>query len=830
MNVSKNWIQRYLNFDLPEASALVAKIGSQLGEVEGVTDLTAQYSGATIVRVVECTKLEDSDHLNVCFVDDGGVVTDVERREDGLVQVVCGAPNVAAGVWAVWLPPGAIVPSTFNSDPFVLGARKLRGVISNGMLASAKELAIGDSHEGLLLLTDANLTAGDTLLNAFSLNDHIIDIENKMLTHRPDGFGQLGIAREVAGIFGQQFTSPDWYTNPQPIEAGEGLPLRIVNEVPDVVPRFMAIAIKDVEVRPSPLWMQTLLSRVGIRPINNLVDVTNFVMVLTGQPLHAYDYDKVSALTDGDGAVLTARYPHQGETITLLSSKTITPREEAILIATDTQAIGLAGVMGGANTEVDGSTKNIILECATFDMYSIRRTSMAHGLFTDAVTRFSKGQSPLQNAAVLAHALSQLQRVAGGSVASVVCDDNHAADAQPTVIIDAPYINARLGLELSAQDMAQLLTNVEFDVSVHDDELTIHTPFWRTDIEIKEDIVEEVGRLYGFDKLPLELPKRQIHPTSYDAHIAGKARIRNALSKLGANEVLTYSFVHGKLLEKAGQDTAQAFSLSNALSPDLQYYRLTGLPSLLDKIHGNSKSGHHKFALFELAKGHNLMHASDDEGIPSEFDFVEFVYTAKKAGAGAPFYYGRTYLDALLHELGLEAVYSPAADVQSSPVTAPYDVARAALVTLKDGTFLGIIGELKQSVLKNFKLPAYTVAFTLDAQQLITSSQTVVSGYVPLSRFPKVEQDICFRVANTVHYADLYAAVSDFIQATVSDRVRATVSPIDIYQRQNETDYKQITFRISLAHYEKTMTDAEVSTLLDALCAQVASQFSAERI
>ena len=301
MKVSLNTIKQYIHFDLPSVDELVARINEQLGGVEEIVDVAKKYEGIVIVKVVECAPLEGSDHLNVTKIDDGGVVQNVERDENGLVQVVCGAPNVRAGMFAVWLAPGVTVPESFeDTEPFVLGARPLRGVVSNGMLASAKELAFGDSHEGILEIdpnewkpNDFEIKPGANFAEVYALNDTVIDIENKMFTHRPDCFGQLGVAREIAGILGHQFESPEWYKNIPEFGGGEGLSLTVQNDIPDKVPRFMAVAIKDVTVKSSPVWLQAELVRLGAKPINNIVDVTNYVMLLTAQPMHAYDYDKV---------------------------------------------------------------------------------------------------------------------------------------------------------------------------------------------------------------------------------------------------------------------------------------------------------------------------------------------------------------------------------------------------------------------------------------------------------------------------------------------------------------------------------------------------------
>ncbi|HSX34925.1 MAG TPA: phenylalanine--tRNA ligase subunit beta, partial [Candidatus Saccharimonadales bacterium] len=620
---------------------LVVRIGAQLGAVEEVVPFGAKYQGALIVRVVSCEPHPDSDHMHVCKIDDGNKTPDVDRDENGLVQVVCGAPNVRAGMTAVWLPPGATVPDTyFGPDAFVLGKRRLRGLLSNGMLASPKELALGDSHEGILEITGhidehGGYQPGTSFAEAYGLDgDVVIDMENKMFTHRPDCFGWLGIAREIEGIYHRPYKSPQWYT-PSPeipgVEAGE-LKLEVRNEIPELVPRFVAIVLGGVEVKSSPVWLQVELARAGVHSVNNIVDYTNFFMLETGQPIHAYDYDKVKALSAEDHAVLVVRKPRQGEKISLLNGKTIEPRAEAMMVATDKQLICLGGAMGGSDTEVDASTKNIIIEAATWDMYAMRRTAMAHGIFTDAVTRFTKGQSPLQNLAVTAKLVDEIRQFAGGKVASGLIDDNHVpADVMERQSLHAPvevtrqFINERLGFDLSAGEMETLLTNVEFRVSVDGDNLTVTAPFWRTDIEIPEDVVEEVGRLYGYDHLPLELPRRSIMPVPVNPLLDVKTTIRRVLTAAGASEILSYSFVHGNLLEKAGQDAAQAFQLGNALSPYLQYMRLSLTPSLLTMVHPNQKAGYDEFALFELGLAHNT-NDYDEDGLPREINSLSFVF------------------------------------------------------------------------------------------------------------------------------------------------------------------------------------------------------------
>lgn len=830
MKVSLNWIKELnKNYgcsdssELKDVDKLVEKIGEQLGAVEEVINLGERYKNIHVVKVVECAKHPNADKLSVCLIDDGGKVKGVARK-NGLVEVVCGAPNVKAGLTVAWIPPGATVPATFDKDPFVLEARELRGVVSNGMLASAKELAIGDSHEGILILDEAK--PGSLLADTLLLNDYVIDIENKMFTHRPDCFGLLGVAREIAGISGKSFKSPDWYKENARPEEGFGLELAVKNEVPELVPRFTAIAMKNVQVKPSSVWLQSFLARSGIRPINNIVDITNWFMLATGQPLHAYDYDKLKTGTLG------VRLSKKGEEIELLNGKTVKLEAGAVVITDGTKPVGLGGVMGGANTEVDSNTKNIVLECATFDMNLTRKTAMAYGLFTDAVTRFTKGQSPLQNLAVLAKTVTDTERLTGAQVASALVDNKSSSVKEPKpVATSAEFINSRLGEKLKAEDIKKLLENVEFKVDVSGDQIGIDVPFWRTDIEIPEDIVEEVGRLYGYDKLPQVLPKRDLTPAKIEPELAFKSRLRDILSEAGANEVLTYSFVNQKLLKAAGQDPAEAYHIKNALSPDLQYYRLSLVPSLLEKVHPNIKAGYGEFALFEIGKAHGKSEVED--GLPKEFGRLALVVASKKSSKTEPFFWAKTYVEFLADRLNLKLRFEPLdADKFKDhrlfqQMIAAYEPGRAALVFAGE-KLLGVAGEFKAGTKTTLKLPAVTAG----AELFLSTLQTGVSKtYQPLNKYPATEQDITLRAAAGKSYAELTGFIEDFLSKAGKEHgYHYELAPLDIYQKKDDEKYKQTTWRITLSHPERTLTTEQVNKLLDDLAVKARDKLGAERI
>jgi len=861
MKVSLNIVKQYINVDV-SVDDLVSRINQQLGQVEEVINLTEKYAAPIVVKVVSCVDHPDSDHMHVCRVDDGGVVADVERDEEGLVQVVCGAPNVHAGMFAAWLPPKSTVPSSYDEkELFVLGSRELRGEMSHGMLASPRELALGDDHEGILEISESDLPPeletsmnedyeikkptkplelkpGVSFSKLFGLDDTIIVIENKMFTHRPDLFGQFGIARELFAILQPaaardkhtdiRFNEREWYWRFPHFEEANSSELDVFNDATDKVPRFMAVALENVTIGQSPIWLRAELVRLGSKPINNVVDITNYIMLLTAQPTHAYDYDKIR------GHRLGARMARQGEKTTLLNGKTYTLDTDDIVIADGDGVIGLAGIMGGLDSEVSQQTKRIILEVGTFDMYAVRKSGMRHGVFTEALTRFNKGQSPLQNDRVLYRLMQLAANYAGASQASNVYDvpelveGSFRVSESAEVYITPEFINERLGLELTEEQIGNILRFVNFATYRPEEDpskLLTAAPFWRTDIELPEDIVEEVGRLYGFDKLPRELPMRSIKPATKNPVFEMKHRVRDELSRAGANEVLTYSFVHENTLKKVGQDPEQAFKLGNALSPDLQYYRLSVLPSLLDKVHGNIKSGYDEFALFEFGKAHRKGD-NDNEGLPREYGRLAFVYAAKKSDKAA-YYVARRYAETIIPNVR----YSPLESFEFGEfavfeqLAKPFDPKRSAV--LMDGDhFVGVIGEFRSAVRKGFKLPDHSAGFELFQSYLLKQQP---KAYTPLSRYPSVTQDISLRVSNSMPQDKLFQVARDALQAAQPAQTTMHLETIGIYQ-PDDAATKTITLRLKVASYERTLTDAEVTTFLDVIAHSAEQNLQATRV
>lgn len=819
MIISVNWLKKFTDIDV-SVDELVKLIGSRLVEIEDVIDLGKKYEGVVIAKVVECEPLEGSDHLNVTKIDDGGVVQDVERDENGHVQVVCGAPNVRAGLTVAWLPPRSTVPETFGKEPFVLGSRELRGVMSNGMLASAKELDLFDDHTGILEL-DEKHAAGTSFADAYELNDYLLDIENKSLTHRPDTFGIVGFAREVAGIQGKKFETPRSLHNMDIswTDKEGDLPVPAVTiDDPELCNRYQAIILSDVDAKAkSSLEVQTYLARVGVRPHSAVVDATNYLMMLTGQPLHAFDFDKLKAVNNGE-IDIHVRGGRDGEKLVLIDGREIELSQNDIVIANGNTAVALAGAMGGRDTEIDDDTTNVLLESATFNLYNLRNTQMRHGIFSEAITRFTKGQPAELTAPVLAEAVKLLNLSAGAKRVSDVGEAYPGEKEAEVVYAKAEHMNAALGTHFTTEQIVTTLKNVEFEVSTDENGVIAATPpYWRADIHISEDLDEEVGRLNGFDTIQPTLPARDftaVSPSSFDTF---RSKVRQALSRAGANEVLTYSFVHGDMLKKSGQSIDNAYKIVNSISPDLQYYRLTLTPSLLGLMHLNEKAGYDEFAVFEINKVHSKVFGMDEDDTPREVDLIALALVDK--GEGAAYFRAKTTLEFLGDQLHVKFIFKSIESEPGYDESAPFDYKRSAMVHDEaTGEYIGIVGEYKSTVRKAFKLSERTAGFELDPRALHRAAQAAGVNYRALSRYPSTTRDVTFKVPVTTSFKDIYDAAT-----SVNDEdITVSVEPAGIYQSEGADD-KNVTLRFTLEPKSKTLTADEANTLVNQVADRVVS-------
>lgn len=844
MIISVNWLKKYLQSDV-DIDELTDLIGARLVEIESVTNLAEKYQSPVIVKVVECVAHPDSDHLHVCQIDDGGVVNDAPRNDDGYIQVVCGAPNVRKGLMVAWLPPGSIVPESYGtSDEFSLSSRKLRGVMSHGMLASPRELDLWNEHEGIMEISGDIAKPGMKLCDYLQLDDYLLEVENKSLTHRPDCFGVIGFAREVAAIMGGSARIPDWFNN---------LDGDITSDEVSVVPsvkivdsslcsRYECIVLDNVDSsRNLPDDLRSLIGRVGVNSISAPVDITNYLMLESGQPLHAFDLDKVMEVSPTGAADIVVRAAAKGETLELLDGRTINLDPADIVVAVGDQSnsvpIALAGAMGGMATEITRGTKRVLLESATFDLYHLRGTQFRHGVFSEAITRFTKGQPSPLTRPVLLQAVQMLKDYAGAKVISDIAEDYPLKPVKTEFEIPVARFTDVLGCyddsgkvsAYSSDMIVETLTNLQYsDVSVKNESVKAVAPWWRTDQHIAEDVIEDIGRVTGFDNIAPDSPLRRYVAAPYNQLYERQMWLRDRLCKAGGNEVMSYSFIHGDLLDSVHDDKSQAYRIVNAISPDLQYYRRDILPSLIERARDNLRAGYDNFMLFELGKVHRRGLMDDTEpNLPAELSEVAGIVVDKAKHADSAFYVVKKIVNYVLN-LGDELKYirldKYSGQLDSS--TNVYEPLRSAVLLVND-RYVGVVGELRSDVRQRFKLPEFVAGFSLMLGGLLPYIDRDIE-YTPVSRYQGTSRDITYQVSNEVDYADVYNFTRRVLVDKLPDHIVAEVSPRDIYATSDGK--RNITLHIDFHDLTKTIDAKLVGKVMDRLAKQSSNELNAHVI
>lgn len=808
MLISLNEIKKYVEIPSTVSNQeLIELIGSRLVEIEEVIDLAPKYKGAYIAKVVKCDPIEGT-HLNLCQIDAGAVTAEFSDGET--VQVVCGAPNVHSGMLAVWLTPGAIVPSTYVHENFRLGKRKLQGYESNGMLAGADELDFDNEHKAIAEIDPKIARPGDSLADIFALDDLILDVENKSLTHRPDCFGLIGFAREIAGILGIKFNEPAVFENLEAKLLPSTLDLQVKIEGDDLCPRYSCAVFDLTRHEPSKYLTReaVFLAKAGMRAIDPMVDLTNIIMLETGQPLHAFDYDKLFTVGGAKTPTIVVRVAKDGESLQLLDGKTIACTPDDILITSNNVPVALAGAMGGKNTEIDASTTRVVLESATFSLYHLRKTQMAHGIFSEAITRFTKGQPAAMTLPVLSETIQRL------GVEPLTMVDEYPGKVKPnTIKLTDSQINSLLGTEYDVETISQTLENVGFEVEEAGDVLAVTSPLWRTDIHIAEDIIEEVGRLLGFDNIPLALPKKPFSGTESSPLWQLKQELRGILSdRLAMHELLTYSFISRDLLEKVGQDPDDSYEIANSISPELQCFRQQIVPSLLDKVRENIKSGHKDFTLYEINQVSLKSSGLTDEGTPVLKNHLGIVSLND-------FYELKARILALFKSLKLNIEYR--AITSETANHDPYLEPKRSAEILVGDTKIGAFGEIKAVVLRRFKLEPVISACEINLDKIAQLPRDRATDF-KISRFPFVERDLTLKVSTVAQFGRFDQAIFTMLSA---ENLIAEVAPVSVYQADPAT--KNISFHLRFSSPERTLDQDQISAIMEKVTVAV-TQLGAE--
>lgn len=807
MRISLNAIKNYVKIpqDISDQE-LIERIGSRLVEIEEVIDWAPKYQGIFIAKVVSCEPIPET-HLHLCQIDAGAAREDL-AGEDGLIQVVCGAPNVHTGMLAVWIAPGSIVPETYGNENFKLSIRKLRGYESYGMLAGADELDFDNEHKAIAEIDPKLARPGDSLAEIFGLHDLILDVENKSLTHRPDCFGLIGFAREVAGILGEKFIEPDVFQNlGAKLQTQDNLSVKVKIADAKLCPRYSCAVFALPDNQPSKYLTPdaVFLAKAGMRAIDPMVDLTNILMLETGQPLHAFDYDKLVTVGGTKQPEIIVRAAQPGEELQLLDGKVVQCVADDILITSHNIPVALAGAMGGKNTEIDPRTRRVVLESATFSLYNLRKTQMAHGIFSEAITRFTKGQPAAITMPVLCEAVNRL-----GVQAEAVADDYPGKEKQTVVKITILEINQLLGTAYSADEIISTLENVGFGVETLDaSTLKITSPLWRTDIHIKEDIIEEIGRLLGYDNIQLSLPEKPFIEPEIDPMVKLKQELRAILSKrLDMNELLTYSFVSRDLVQRVGKDPADCYEIVNSISPELQCFRTEIAPSLLDKVRENLKAGHRNFTLYEVNQVTRKSNGLDDDQVPITETHLGIVSLTD-------FYSLKAKILALFRELKITVAYRALSTETANHH--PYLEPKRSAELLINDEVIGAFGEVKTSVLKKFKLDPVVTALELNLKPVMNAPRTLKTT-IKLSKFPSVERDLTVKVAQDSPFGRVMTTLEDCL---AKHDIYYTVTPVSVYQ-SSDTSTKNFSFHLNFSDPTHTLNSAEISAIMDHIVVEMA--------
>lgn len=808
MRVPYSWLREYCAPDIT-LEELEQRLTISGTKVEAIHPHGVGGGGANFVvgKVVSCGKHPDADRLNVTTVDVG--------NGEEPQQIVCGAPNVAAGQTVPVARPGAIMP-----DGTKLKKAKLRGVTSNGMILSEQELELtGDCSGGIMVLDDT-LAAGTPLADVLPILDAVIEFE--ITPNRPDCLGVYGIAREVHAATGAPLAPAPWEDDPGTSGYVPGAHVRI--EAPDLCPRFTARVFENVTIGPSPQWLQARLLAAGMRPISNVVDITNYAMLLTGHPLHAFDLDKVA------GGELTVRRARDGEQIETLDGQTRTLDSDMLLIEDAEGPTSIAGVMGGARSEVSDGTTRVLMEVASWIGPNIHRTSNKLQLRSEASSRFADGLAPEQAAEAQAVATRLMIELTGATVAGGTIDAGpFAQDPWPnaTIRLREAKVAALLGLVIPRAKQKATLTALGFSVEDAPDGLDVTVPpFRRIDVTREADLVEEVGR-FVLDQLPATLPKRR----GTAGRMAPEQRLRrravDALVGRGAYEIVGWSFTEPGVADRLrlpADDPRRSFvALQNPMSEDHSVLRTTVLGSLLDAVRHNVARGQSDLALLEAGA---VYVAREDEVLPHEHRSLGAVVHGRLAAPSwgdtgkprtADFFAAKGLLAAMLDTLRVEW----SVEAATEPFLHP---GRSALVLAgPDGEVVGWVGELHPLVARAWELDGTVAAFEVDLDRVVAHA-VAVPRYEDLTSFPPVRQDLAVIVGEDVVAADVIGAVRG-----AGGKLLQDVRVFDVYRgAQVGEGRKSLALALTFQAPDRTLSDEDVVPVREKVVKALAARVGGE--
>lgn len=802
MKVSLSWLRAYVDVEM-DVAEMAERLTMAGLEVDSVTDRFAWLAEVRVGRITEVGPHPNADRLSVCAVDAG----------DRKARVVCGAPNVRVGMRAPLAPPGTRFPSGR-----VLEKSVIRGETSEGMLCSAVELELGLDAAGLLELDEA-FPAGTPLNQALGLSDPVLEIE--LTPNRPDCLSITGVAREVAAFEGERIALPS--VAPPPASGSIFDRSSVTIEAPDHCPRYAARMVDNITVGPSPGWLQDRLLSVGLRPINNLVDVTNFVMMETGQPLHAFDHDR---LAEGRIVVRTAA---EGEPFTTLDGKERKLAGDMLMICDGKRPVAVGGVMGGLNSEIEDQTRTVLIESAYFDPASVRRTARRLGLATDASHRFERGVDPEGTLRALDRAAALMAELGEGVLLEGTIDERPVVIGPKPISLGVAATNRHLGARFEREEIADHLRSIEFEVSPAADDpdrLTVTPPSFRVDVTRPEDLMEEVARRWGYNRIPVTFPPLPAEGVAPAPRVALRDRLRDRMAGFGFAEAVSYSFIDPAAVDRLriadGDPRRRQLPILNPISEEMAVMRTTLLPGLLEAARRNLAHGNRDLRLFEVGK---IFFSNGPDQLPDEAERVAGLWTGARALPGwhtpetpCDFYDLKGVVEGLLTALGLTDLRFTAVPDAECDATRSGHSARI----LSESADIGRIGEVDPAAREAFDLPAPVFVFELNLERVAERASDARQAK-PLPRFPAVFRDVTLILDRTVEAAAVVGQVRNSGEPLVEDAFL-----FDVYEGERmPAGRKSISLRIVYRSPEETLTDELVTPVHERISDLLVRTFNA---
>ncbi|ELG8226239.1 TPA: phenylalanine--tRNA ligase subunit beta [Staphylococcus aureus] len=782
MLISNEWLKEYVTID-DSVSNLAERITRTGIEVDDLIDYTKDIKNLVVGFVKSKEKHPDADKLNVCQVDIG---------EDEPVQIVCGAPNVDAGQYVIVAKVGGRLPGGIK-----IKRAKLRGERSEGMICSLQEIGISSNYipksfeSGIYVFSESQVPGTDAL-QALYLDDQVMEFD--LTPNRADALSMIGTAYEVAALYNTKMTKPETTSNELELSANDELTVTIENE--DKVPYYSARVVHDVTIEPSPIWMQARLIKAGIRPINNVVDISNYVLLEYGQPLHMFDQDAIGSQQ------IVVRQANEGEKMTTLDDTERELLTSDIVITNGQTPIALAGVMGGDFSEVKEQTSNIVIEGAIFDPVSIRHTSRRLNLRSESSSRFEKGIATEFVDEAVDRACYLLQTYANGKVLKDRVSSGELGAFITPIDITADKINRTIGFDLSQNDIVTIFNQLGFDTEINDDVITVQVPSRRKDITIKEDLIEEVARIYGYDDIPSTLPVFEKVTSGQLTDRQYKTRmVKEVLEGAGLDQAITYSLVSKEDATAFAMQQRQTIDLLMPMSEAHASLRQSLLPHLIEAASYNVARKNKDVKLFEIG---NVFFANGEGELPDQVEYLSGILTGdyvvnqwQGKKETVDFYLAKGVVDRVAEKLNLEFSYRRA-DIDG------LHPGRTAEILLENKV-VGFIGELHPTLAADNDLKR-TYVFELNFDALMAVSVGYIN-YQPIPRFPGMSRDIALEVDQNIPAADLLST----IHAHGGNILKDTLV-FDVYQGEHlEKGKKSIAIRLNYLDTEETLTDERVS-------------------